>query len=262
MDDTMVLESASGRLQISVDLIHGGRVSSILFGGHELLVARRDDPIAWGCFPMVPFAGRIRRGVLDFEGTVVTLPQTLGPHAIHGYGLTAPWTRVSDNSIRYEFSEPWPFSGVATQSFVVDDSNLHLQMTVEAGDRQPVSLGWHPWFRREIGAGSEAELIFDAEVMYERDDDGMPSSRRVAPSPRPWDDCFTELAEGPQLRWGTVEVGLASSADHWVVYDEPSHALCVEPQTGPPNDVNDDPQVLDEGESLTIDFALAFRDDA
>ena len=57
-------------------------------------------------------------------------------------------------------------------------------------------------------------------------------------------------------------MGLASSADHWVVYDEPSHALCVEPQTGPPNDVNDDPQVLDEGESRTIDFALTFRDGA
>lgn len=255
----MVFQNSTGSLQISVDPPHGGRVSSILFSGQELLVPRRDDPIEWGCFPMVPFAGRVRRGVLDFEGSIATLPQNLGLHAIHGFGFTSPWVRVSDDSIRYEFGEPWPFSGAATQTFVVEDNTVHMSMTVEARERQPVSLGWHPWFRRDIGVGSMAELSFDANVMYERDDDGMPSSRRSAPSPRPWDDCFTQVTQGPKLRWGSLEVDLTSSADHWVVYDEQPHALCVEPQTGPPNEVNDKPQVLDRDDSLTIDFALVFH---
>ena len=29
-----------------------------------------------------------------------------------------------------------------------------------------------------------------------------------------------------------------SDCSHWVVYDETSHAICVEPQSGPPNDFN------------------------
>jgi aldose 1-epimerase len=29
-----------------------------------------------------------------------------------------------------------------------------------------------------------------------------------------------------------------SDCSHWVVYNEPDHAVCVEPQSGPPDAVN------------------------
>ena len=31
---------------------------------------------------------------------------------------------------------------------------------------------------------------------------------------------------------------MSSSCDHWVVYDEPEHAVCIEPQSGPPDAFN------------------------
>ena len=95
--------------------------------------------------------------------------------------------------------------------------------------------------------------------MYERGDDGIPTGRLVDVPDGPWDDCFTGLAHDPELRWGDLVVRLASSADHWVVYDQPQHAICVEPQTGPPNALNADPTIIDAGETLTTFFTIAWE---
>ena len=76
--------------------------------------------------------------------------------------------------------------------------------------------------------------------------------------PGPWDDCFTELAHEPVLRWGDFSLRLSSSADHWVVYDGPEHAICVEPQTGAPDAHNSAPDVLDTGEHQLTTFTLVW----
>lgn len=238
--------------------LQGGRLASLRIDGHELLVQDNGDPVAWGCYPMVPFAGRIRRGVLDFDGERYTLPTNDGAHAMHGYGFVEPWHDLGDAEIRLELREPWPFAATVTQRFALSDSRLTLSMTIDAKERQPLSVGWHPWFRRDIGNGSDAELQFAPSVMYRRDEDGLPSGELVTPPPGPWDDCFTDVEGSPTLRWGTLELVLSSSADHWVVYDELSHALCVEPQTGPPNASNDDPWVLEPGERHLMEFTIGW----
>jgi aldose 1-epimerase len=47
------------------------------------------------------------------------------------------------------------------------------------------------------------------------------------------------VAVPPVLRWpGALEVTLRSSCPEWVLFDGPSHAVCLEPQTGPPDAVN------------------------
>ena len=45
-----------------VDLEAGGRLASFVVDGRELLVTEGPGPIAWGSFPMVPYAGRVRNG--------------------------------------------------------------------------------------------------------------------------------------------------------------------------------------------------------
>jgi galactose mutarotase-like enzyme len=40
------------------------------------------------------------------------------------------------------------------------------------------------------------------------------------------------------------------------MYDIPLNATCVEPQSGPPNGVNDSPLVLDPNTSLTKNFTI------
>lgn len=252
----MTLESPDQKSTVQIEPRHGGRIAAITVDGYQLLVEPTDDPLTWGCYPMVPFAGRIRNGTLDFDGRTHALPHTLGPHAMHGYGFTSPWAQIDDAAIRYTFADPWPFAGTATQRFMLADDRLEMCLDVHAVDRQPINVGWHPWFRRDIGDTHLAELEFTPGLMYERDDDGLPSGRTFAPRPGPWDDCFTSLSSNPTIRWGNLALTLSSSADHWVVYNEPDDALCVEPQLGPPNDANDNPRVLEAGQSLTVSFTL------
>jgi aldose 1-epimerase len=248
--------SPNQHVQATVDVEQGGRLASLQIDGRELLVSRHVEPLLWGCYPMVPFAGRIRHGVIDFEGTRATLPTLAGPHAIHGFGFTSPWQQIGDREIQFDVDEPWPFRGTATQSFSLDDQRLTLSMRFTAFDRQPVSLGFHPWFDRRLEGVPAVELQFEPGAMYELDDEGMPSGNLVDPPAGPWDDCFTSVSSDPTLAWGGLEVKLSSTATHWVVYSRPDHAICVEPQTGPPNDVNDNPTILDPGESLSVTLTL------
>ena len=256
-NDLLVLES--GDVEAVVDVESGGRLASLTVAGTNVLWSGADgngdpDPILWGSYPMVPFAGRIRHGRFTFDGNEYELPSTVGDHAIHGYGYVNPWSRVDDSAIAWEFADPWPFAGRATQRFTLTPEALTIEMQIDAVDRQPMLVGWHPWFARNNDAGSLI-LSFPAQSMYERDADGMPADL-VATQPGPWDDCFTNLNGSPTLRWGDLRLALTSSADHWVVFDEPSHAVCVEPQTGPPNEINTTPHVLEAGEQMNTTFTL------
>ncbi len=250
-----LLSLNAGDAHLTVDLAAGGRVSSLHIRDSQIMVPQADDPLNWGCYPMVPFAGRLRDGVLDFASTAHQLPRNLAPHAIHGYGFTSEWEQIDDTTIEWSFSEPWPFTGRARQVFDLGTDHLTITMEVLAHEPQPMQVGWHPWFQRETAAGT-AEFSLPSSSMYRRGDDGIPDGARLEPPCGPWDDCFTDLEADPVIRWGDRELRLSSSADHWVVYDIPTHALCVEPQTGPPNALNDAPVVLEAGEVLATSLRL------
>jgi aldose 1-epimerase len=112
-------------------------------------------------------------------------------------------------------------------------------------DPFPAQVGWHPWFARPV------ELTFSATAKYRRDGDGIPDGTLVDPGPRPWDDCFTGVDAPPELRWDDgLVVTVRSDCDHWVVYDEPAHALCVEPQSGPPDGLTLAPALVEPGRPL------------
>jgi aldose 1-epimerase len=95
--------------------------------------------------------------------------------------------------------------------------------------------------------------------MYLRDDEGIPTGELVAPPPRPWDDCFVRPLATPELRYPGLTVRVESDCDHWVVYDQPSHATCVEPQSGPPDAVNLGlATVLEPGEFLQRSMTVSW----
>jgi aldose 1-epimerase len=231
-----------------VDPIAGGRISQLNIDGFDVLVARDADPMSWGCYPMVPFAGRIRKGRFRFGGHDYALPLNLPPHAIHGFGFTTAWEVIGPDTIAFDLAEPWPFPGRVEQRFRLTDSRLSVEMTLQAETRQPATLGWHPWFRRQIDAPNSLRLEFDAAQMFELDDEEIPTGELVEPSPRPWDNCFTGLRRGPTLEWGeSLKVTMASNAANWVVFDQPADAICVEPQTGPPGSIGDADVVVEAG---------------
>ena len=237
--------SAPG-VDLVVDLASGGRIASLIVRGHELLKTSGDGPMTWGAFPMAPFAGRVRDATLTFAGRRHELPATLPPHAIHGTVLDRRWHVVGDATVTTELGPDWPFAGGVVQQFELAEDHLTCRMELHADEPMPASIGWHPYFARRIpGVVAPLELDFEAGAMYVRDEAGIATGQRVPPPPGPWDDCFTDLRRPPVLCWpGFLELTIESDCQDWVVYTVPEDALCVEPQTAPPDAVNADPTVI------------------
>ena len=247
--DTLTL--VSDNAEAIVDL-EGGRLSSLCVYGLQLLVTEGAKPSRFGSFPMVPWCGRLANGVLDFGAERHEFPLTSPPHANHGRGYLQRWQAISETEIRTDLLEPWPFGGHVVQRFELSALSLTVTLEVHAeGRSMPAMVGWHPWFRRQLDRGEPAQLTFAADSAYAVDEAMVPT-RELIPTPaEPWDDCFIDVTEEPRITWpGALRVDLTSSMDHWVVYTKPEHALCVEPQSGPPNQVNSDPRLAEPGKPL------------
>jgi len=252
--------SARG-VTVTVDLAAGGRVASLVVDGRELLRTEGSGPVAWGSFPMAPYAGRVRDGVLRFAGATHRLPITMPPHAIHGTVLDRRWQVVGADTIETDLGPDWPFAGRVIQRFELATDHLTCRLELHADEQMPASIGWHPWFvRRPADVSGPLELDLEAGAMYVRDADGIATTQLVAPAPGPWDDCFTDLRRPPVLRWpGFLELTVESDCPVWVIYTVPDDALCVEPQTAPPDALNTDPTVVLPGHPLVAEMTWRWR---
>lgn len=246
------------------DLAAGGRLAQLTIGGRDLLVEAEPNPMGWGAYPMVPWAGRVADGRFDFAGTTHQLPITLMPHAIHGTGYVSSWTldEATENtvSMHLDLVDPWPFGGRVEQRAHLNDGALRLELEVAAlRVPMPAMAGWHPWFRRQIdGCASAVDLEFGPGKIWQLDDRAIPTGELIDAPPAPWDHCFAELEKDPVLRWGDeLELRLTSNCSDWVIYT-PDHAVCVEPQTSAPDSFNRSPDVIQPGESLLATFTIAW----
>jgi aldose 1-epimerase len=268
------MPARSGRATLSVlgaevelDPSAGGRIAALRVDGLDLLVPERGaGPLRWGCYPMVPWAGRLRGGRLSYDGTVHQLPLTMPPHAIHGTTWDAAWDVVEilpdDATLTISLGLPWPFGGRAIHRVELEPEGLRASLEVHAGDRpMPAIVGWHPWFRRRLERGDAVELDVPARGMLERGPDGLPNGRVVPPPAGPWDDTFVDLTAPPVVRWpGALEISIGSTAEWWVVYTEDAAGVCVEPQTGPPNGLETGPfATVARGQPLVATMTLAWR---
>lgn len=248
--DTEELTVAALRL----DPANGGRIASLEVDGVELLAPRQGtDWLRWGCYPMVPWAGRIRDGRFEFDGEEYQLKLDLPPHAIHGVGYRASWEQTGPATLHLNMEGLWPFGGRVEQHFEVSDQSLVATMSMQATQRMPVMAGWHPCFLRQLSKGDPAELSLDSEYMWQRDHVGIPTGERVTVPAGPWDDCFGDVVEPPVVRWpGFGSIWLESNMTSWVVYNEEPDLVCVEPQSDAPDAFNRNPVVLEPGETLDV----------
>lgn len=235
-----------------------------MIDGVEILIGGdpgRDDPLDWGLYPMVPFAGRLRHGVLEWRGHRYQLPRRRAPHAIHGTVFDTAWAveRLTDRTcvMVAPLVEPWPLRGTVEHRMTLDDHRMKLELIVHALVDMPVQVGWHPWFRKPVG------VSFPFRSIHPRDDDGIasPVARpidplRGDPVPGDVDDCFTDLDGTLMINVDGLELTLASSCDHWVVFDQLPHATCVEPQMGPPGVLALNPVVVAAGTSHHETFSI------
>jgi aldose 1-epimerase len=241
----------AGPVRARIHPADGGRVGSVTVDGHELLITSDHESLRWGCYPMVPFAGRTRDGQFTFDNTSYQLPINMETHAIHGMGWDRPWTVTqwspTHAALDIELDERWPLGGRVQQRFSVTEQSIRFEITVEADQPMPAVVGWHPWFRRPCG------YSFNADGFYPRSGDHVVTGEVTSP-PRhgSFDDCFCDLV-GPQRVWWPdgPEITITSSCDHLVVYDEPANAICIEPQSGPPNALNSGASVVNPGTPLT-----------
>ncbi|WP_369215316.1 aldose epimerase family protein [Streptomyces flavofungini] len=251
----------AGDAEVTVQPGNGCRMGSLRIGGVELL--RQGEK--YGCFPMVPWCGRIRDGRFRDGSAVHQMPLNSPPHAIHGFARNAEWrtARTSDTEavFTYDLSDPWPYPGRVTQIVELTEDALTLRLGIETyGDSFPAQAGWHPWFNRSLD-GVDVELGFSPAWQEERGEDHLPTGRRIAPLPGPWDDCFG-MPDGVDvtLTWpGRLEVGVKSREQWVVVYDEQEAAVCVEPQTGPPDGLNTLPRLVTPIEPLETSTTWTWR---
>lgn len=262
-----MMQLRSVRASATVEL-EAGRLSSLQVDGLELLVTDGPKPTRWGSFPMIPWCGRLPFGRLDWEGETHEFPLNSPPHANHGTVMHQHWALESETeraaTMATPLAPPWPFGGRATQRFVIDDDALTVTAVVEADDRpMPAMIGWHPWFRRALERGRPAELTFAADAAYRTVDDQIPDGSLGPVPPEPWDHCFTQVTVPPVLTWagaatdgGDLRLAVESEVTDWVVFTEPDHAICVEPQTGPPNQIHAAPRLVTPDEPLVATMTL------
>jgi aldose 1-epimerase len=258
---------SAGSVSVTVDPDDGARLCSLVVDGLELLHTDTGGGWTYGSFVMAPWAGRIRDGVAQGADRTLRFPrQDDDGHGLHGLVHSLPWTatgptswaidlpRADDRHLRDgTVTEPaWLDPLRIEQHVQLHPDRLELILEVTAGTPVPVTVGWHPWFRRQLG-GADARVELPASYMLTRDATGIATTERVEVPPAPWDDAFGGLHGPVAVQWGDV---LRLELDHdgpvTVVFTGRDHAVCVEPQSGPPDEVNQRPRFVRPDEPLRL----------
>ena len=263
----------AGHAEADLDPAAGGRIARLRVDGLDLILTEGFGPLAWGCYPMVPWAGRLRDGMLRWRGGEWHFPTDLTPpHAIHGTLLERPWSVVAggpqEATLTADLGQPWPFGGRVIQRVRLEEDALRASLEVQAADQpMPAIVGWHPWFPRRLrdssGAtvGGPVEIDLRAGGMLMRGDDGLPTGAEVPVPDGPWDDCFVDVADDPGVRWpGVLELRVVSDLPFWVVFTERETGVCIEPESGPPDGLNTGQcAVVEPGGALTAEMTLSWQ---
>ncbi|MDX2101630.1 MAG: aldose 1-epimerase [Alphaproteobacteria bacterium] len=238
------------------------------------------NPRGMGCFPMVPFSGRVSLARFAWGEEMIALrPNFPGePHAIHGDAWQAPWTMVAVGEqvaqMAYDHpgataasgvAWPWPYRVEQTIDLTPDCLTLSLAIENRGKTPMPVGFGFHPYFQRTHAVTVMAEApevwIWDA---WKR-----PAAR--IPTPQPWrlsparpvaglglDHCFAAWTGQAEITWPehgfAVQITAGAKLRHLVVFTPDADYFCVEPTSHAPDMLNLDPAslpVLAPGQSVS-----------
>lgn len=246
----MVIELMSGDDRAVVDAAHGGRLAALRIGGAERLIDPNDDPIGWGCYAMIPWAGRVADARI--AEPAVTLRPTHGDHALHGVTYDQPWSvdRAANNAVELLCELPtdrWSLGGRAAQRITLTPGSLDLEIQVQAGPSgMPVAVGWHPWFRRP--AKGDVTVVVDSRAVLETTDDLIPTGeiakvnrkldlqRGAKLGRRRLDHAYVDVKRPVTVAWPDLTLTMSlPTTPSTVVVHTPEHAVCVEPQTAWPD---------------------------
>lgn len=263
----LVALSAPG-VCVTLDLSVGGRAVSWEIDGVEVIGAKSDAPVEYGMYPMAPWAGRVRDNALSFAGTEYPLVPSHDEWAIHGTVLGSQSRLVDQDSshdrsvatIVTDLGPRWPWAGRLTSHWEVGSDAVLTRLTLEAEEHAfPGVVGWHPWFKRRIGSGEPAVWSLPDPLLAERLEGFQLSGALTAVDvgSRAFDDTFLVASRAASIEWpGQLRIDVSSSHPWFVVFDELPDFICIEPQSGPPNGINESPvapvTVIGPGQPLTL----------
>ena len=257
----------AGRQALTIDLDAGARAVSWTVDGTELLGGAGTSAVEYGMYPMAPWAGRVRGNALTWNGSRHDLPVSHDGWALHGTCLDAPGRLVAHEGpalvVRFEEHPGWPWPAAVEVGWRLEPARLVTTLVVEAlGEPFPAVVGWHPWFRRDLGRGEPVEWRLEATDQLVRGDDHLPTGERIPfdPSAGPFDDAFVVPTGRAAVRWpGALSLDVVSDGSWFVVFDQRPEAVCVEPQSGPPDGLDGTHGVAAPGVPLTMTTTWSVR---
>ncbi len=253
MTDLVDLEVGDHALVFAPEI--GGSIASWTRRGVPILRPLQPDaleqrePRALGCYPLVPFSGRVAGRHFTWRGVTHELPALLNGHAIHGAGWQEPW-RVADLDARSlslvldHIPGPlWPFAFRAEQYFVLSPEGLTVELEITNTDMQPTpaAFGLHPYFPRNAATTLQFSA---AKVWLNPANAEIPDRSETVPAawdhtaPRTpvegIDNCFASWTRPARITWPDRGLALSITADpvlaHLVVYIPPGRDFfAVEP---------------------------------
>lgn len=222
-----------GLQKIIFDPALGGRAVSWVVGGQEMLARHADHPVQFGMYPMAPWAGRIAGNEIAGHACDVNFDGW----AIHGTCFDTPVDDIDTSGsslVTRQRIPKWPFRATLTTEWRLEAAALVTVMTMTSEEPSPCIIGWHPWFRRVIDGETARWRCNDPRLAVR--DGAFPSGELHSDPVGPFDDAFFIADAQVEVQWGTGRRLRVESSHPWfVVFDQLPDALCVEPQTAPPN---------------------------
>lgn len=146
----MMVELSASGVVARIDPVEGGRIVSLIIAGVERILPRararaREPAIYWGCYPMVPWAGRLSNGRIPTNDGGVQLEPNLPPSAIHGLGFDKSWAIAERSGTAVTMvcemrGLGWPFGGRARQTLRVGAGSIELEL--EVGGYEMTGPAW------------------------------------------------------------------------------------------------------------------------
>lgn len=257
-------------LSVTIYKDDGCRITNLIFKDVELLRQHTPDKKAfqYGCFPMVPWVGRLKNGEFNVKDKSYFLYQNKGKNAMHGMAHFFDWdlTFFDGKTAKFEteIKEPWPFICKVEHIIQLQDNCLYLTLKIKTDkDEFPVDAGWHPWFLKQPkGDNTEVELYFEPTSMQITGDDEIPTNESIKKPEGPWDDTFNFKdfnASAKLLYPNKREIVITSNCPNLTVFNKQPDALCVNTMTNLPNGLNSNPNFISPIKELVAKSIWTFK---
>jgi len=252
----MIIEIASGKHKLKIDSIAGGRAIEWFIDDLQILGPKGDHPLIGGWYLMAPWAGRIRDNQIVYKGSNFPQDVNFQNWAIHGTVAFSEGKirNQSETSVEivHETNDKWPVKMEIVQKWSITNNFVKSHVIVSSVSGEfPAEIGWHPWFKRQLTKGKPAKFGIEAISQYEKDEKNFTLNKTKSIGVPPFDDAFDVPTGKGFIEWpDALRIDFISDLDTFVIFDEPADVFCIEPQTGPPDAINQPRLIVSPGKPL------------